>query len=226
MAHHFKVLFHLHDRLDALDFIGPLEMLSHVKNPDGSQVFDYAVASAYEITTTTQRARFVRDIDIATAYASLSTFDIFMVPGGAAPPVLASKAEPLGLIKAFSELPAGKSTRNIVSVCTGSLFLASQGVLNGLTGTTHWGSMDILRSITKEVAAEVSAAATKVVDDRFVVNPVNERGLRVITSGGISCGLDATLWLIEDIVGKAAREWCEKNTQYRYRGDEGLIIRQ
>jgi transcriptional regulator GlxA family with amidase domain len=230
MAIHLKVLFHLHDKLDALDFVGPLEMLSHVKNSDGSQVFSCTIASAFEVTTTNQGARVVRDIDIATAHESLSTFDIFIVPGGSAPPVLSSKVEPLGLIKAFSELPAGKIHRTLLSICTGSLFVASQGVLKGLTATTHWGSMDILRSIVKDLEVKEESAGvsrTTVVEDRFVVNPVNEKkGLRVITSGGISCGLDATLWLIEDIAGKAAREKCEKVTQYKWRGDEGLVVGQ
>jgi transcriptional regulator GlxA family with amidase domain len=223
MALHFKVLFHLHDDLDALDFIGPLEMLSHAKNPDGSQVFVCTVVAANQVTISTQGAKFVRDIDIETAYKTLDSFDMFFVPGGAAPPVLEKGVEPLGLIKAFNELKAGKP-RTMLSVCTGSLFLASQGVLTGLTATTHWRSMDILRSIVQE-KEKAGGKATKVVEDRFVVNPVDrEKGLRVITSGGISCGLDATLWLIEDVVGREAREMCEKITQYRYRGDEGLVV--
>ena len=60
------------------------------------------------------------------------------------------------------------------------------------------------------------------VDERYVVNRVDERGVRVITSGGISCGLDAALWLVEDIAGQTAREHVGHHTQYTWR--KGLVV--
>jgi len=211
-----KVLLHIHPLLDALDFIGPLEIFSHSKNEGGSQAFACTITSAHELTTSDQGVKFARDVDIKSAYSTLSSYDILIIPGGGTEQILEANSEPLGLIRAFAALPARPNDpRVLLSVCTASLFLASQGVLKGLTATTHPIGMDRLRRLCGE--------ATKVVDDRFVVNPVDEeKGLRVITSGGISCGLDATLWLVEHLAGTGARESAQDMTQYSWR--EGLVL--
>lgn len=54
-------------------------------------------------------------------------------------------------------------------------------------------------------------------NERFIVNPVDEKGLRIVTSGGNSCGLDGSLWLVEEVCGKKARENVEGVAQYVYR---------
>lgn len=103
---------------------------------------------------------------------------------------------------AYAALPPKQDgkTRWLLSVCTGSLILAEAGVLGGLSATTHWGYYDKLRriSVRKE---EGGAEAVKVLEERFVVNPRDEKtGLRVITSGGVSCGLDSSLWLVSGFI--------------------------
>lgn len=117
--------------------------------------------------------------------------------------MLEGKTEPLDLIKAFVELPkrVDGRTRYMLSVCTGSLFLAEAGVLDGLSATTHVDFYGKLRKICER------RGRTKVLEERFVVNKVDgEKGLRTVTSGGISSGLDACLWLVEEIAGKESRE--------------------
>jgi hypothetical protein len=50
---------------------------------------------------------------------------------------------------------------------------------------------------------------------RFVVNNVNERtGLRVLTSGGISCGLNTSLWLIRKVTGRESIKRPAKGAQH------------
>ena len=62
-----------------------------------------------------------------------------VIPGGGTPGVFENGSEPLALIRAFVTLPKREDgrVRILLSVCTGSLFLASQGVLKGLTAGTH-----------------------------------------------------------------------------------------
>jgi transcriptional regulator GlxA family with amidase domain len=223
-----KVLLHIHPSLDALDFVGPLEILSHAHFPapsgssQGLKAFQCTITAADALTASTQGVAFSRDIDIPEAHRRLSEFDVMVIPGGGTPGVFENGSEPLALIRAFATLPKREDgrVRVLLSVCTGSLLLASQGVLRGLTAGTHPNFIGKLQEICNQQGT--GAESTKVVDERYVVNRVNERGLRVITSGGISCGLDAALWLVEDVAGQTAREQVGHHTQYAWR--KGLVV--
>lgn len=140
-----------------------------------------------------------RDISFEEAYVRLSEFDVLVIPGGGTPPLLEGKLEPIGLIAAFAALPAKEEgkTRWLLSVCTGSLLLAEAGVLGGLSATTHFQHYEQLRKVSVKKVEEEGHEAVKVLDERFVVNPRSEKnGLRIITSGGVSCGMDSSLWLV------------------------------
>jgi transcriptional regulator GlxA family with amidase domain len=221
-----KVLYHLHPSHDTLDFTAPLEVLSQATftSADGaptSKVFHHTITAGEEYTTTGQNLTLKRDIPLPKAYATLADYDILLIPGGGTPGVLSSKSEPLDLIQAFCSLPkrADGKIRILLSVCTGSLFLAEAGVLDGLVATTHANYYKTLA----ELCGGKGEKGTKVVEERFVVNKTDEgKGLRVITSGGVSCGLDSCLWLIEDVAGRASRERAAFTIQYAWR--EGMIV--
>lgn len=73
--------------------------------------------------------------------------------------------------------------------------------MEGLSATTHFDYYDRLR--------EIAGEKTDVLEERFVVNKVGEgkgTGVRVTTAGGVSCGLDACLWLIEEIAGREIKD--------------------
>ena len=215
----------MHPLLDILDLAGPLEVLFHATwtlTPDSdkpdSRVFHNTITAVSEFTTSTQNLTVKRHISVTEAYAALADYDILIIPGGGSPGVLENKSEPLHLIKAFAALPkrADGKTRYLLSVCTGSLFLAEAGVLDGLSATTHTKFYGALR----EVAG--AKGNTKVLEERFVVNKVDEKGLRVITSGGVSCGMDSCLWLIEELAGRQSRERVAEIVQYAWR--EGVVL--
>ncbi len=88
------------------------------------------------------------------AYKRLSEFDILIVPGGGVEPIIKDKAEPLGLIRAFSDLQKKypEKERTLMSICTGSLLLAQQGILSGLSATTHPDYYAKFEKINGEVA--------------------------------------------------------------------------
>lgn len=217
----FKVLYALHPSLDTLDFTGPLEIFSHAtyqptSDTDNaeSKVFQPTISAVSEFTTSTQKAIFKRHISIIEAHSTLAEYNVLVIPGGGSQPVLDGQTEPIHLIKAFAALPkkADGSTRYLLSVCTGSLFLAEAGVLDGLSGTTHVNYYGQLGKIAAK------KGKTTVLDERFVVNKVDEeKGLRIITSGGVSCGLDASLWLVEHIAGSESKERVMKIVQYAWR---------
>ncbi|MDG4825083.1 DJ-1/PfpI family protein [Asanoa sp. WMMD1127] len=76
------------------------------------------------------------------------------------------------------------------SVCTGSLVLGAAGLLRGLPATTYWA-----------MRAELAGFGARYVQDRFV------EADRIITSAGMSAGIDMALHLAakltDDRVGQA-----------------------
>lgn len=270
-----KVLFTLHPGMDTLDFVGPLEVLSsarHDINDASTKAFQTVFAAANENTVSAQGASFRAHIDFEEAYERLSEFDILIVPGGGVEEIIKSKAEPLGLIRAFSDIQKKdpRKERTIMSVSTGSLLLANQGILSGLTATTHPDFFAKFENICSEVATRDLAPRTDVVEERYVVNNLrfdigdpNENpyirrksdarrpsmgrkgsnawkesntrresnarraslrlgGLRVITAGAVTAGLDASLYLVSIMVSEESSADIVRVMQYNW--SKGIVV--
>jgi len=108
------------------------------------------------------------------AYKQLKDFDVLVVAGGGPiEDIIKSKQEPLGLIRAFADLQEHSSAkeRTILSVDTGSLFLANQGILQGMAATTHPDHYIKLEILAQESAQKELETRTEVVEnERYVVN--------------------------------------------------------
>jgi transcriptional regulator GlxA family with amidase domain len=76
-----------------------------------------------------------------------------------------------------------RTARILASVCTGSLLLAQAGVLDGLEATTHWEDMAALRALRPGIRLREGV--------RWV-----DQGA-VVTSAGISAGIDMSLHLVQ-----------------------------
>ncbi|MGH3586849.1 MAG: DJ-1/PfpI family protein, partial [Pseudonocardia sp.] len=90
-------------------------------------------------------------------------------------------------------------TRFTTSVCTGSLVLAAAGLLDGLTATSHWGAVDLLR--------------------RWGAEPVSQRVVehldrRIITAAGVSSGIDMAIRLVELLVDDVAAQATQVYIEY------------
>ena len=77
-----------------------------------------------------------------------------------------------------------QTTQWTVSVCSGSIILASTGLLDGLKASSHWAVIHLLE--------DYGAIPTL---ERFV-----QEG-KIITSQGVSAGIDMGLYLASQIVG-------------------------
>lgn len=107
--------------------------------------------------------------------------DIILVPGGSVDP---SDTAVVNWIARTSQKSA-----HTMSVCTGAFLLAAGGLLDNLTATTNFPAIEALRR---------QSPTTTVVDKvRFVDNG------RIITSAGLSSGIDAAFHLVSIYIGKA-----------------------
>ncbi|SMR57319.1 unnamed protein product [Zymoseptoria tritici ST99CH_1E4] len=170
-----KVLITLHDNMDTMDAVGPLEVFSwaqhDAKNPD-SKAFRTIFAGPQEHVTTLQGASLRAHITYDEALKRLSEIDVLVIPGGSHEDVVKNKKQPLSLIKAFAELQKKNPNRerSLMSVCTGSLFLAEAGILSGLTATTHPDFITKFEIACSNVAQRDMAERVDVVEERYVVN--------------------------------------------------------
>ena len=111
--------------------------------------------------------------------------DVVIVCGGAGWPAAAADARLLAFLRGLE--PGG-----VASVCTGALILAAAGVLDGRIATTR----------RRALGAEPEAPLDRLGRDgsiRPVVASVVDDG--VVTGGGVSLAIDATLYLLGRIYG-------------------------
>lgn len=80
------------------------------------------------------------------------------------------------------------SAKRIASICTGAFLLAKTGILNGKKVTTHWQHCKTLAELYPEIKVEIA--------------PYFVKDGNVYTSAGISSGMDLSLALIEEDLGR------------------------
>ena len=120
--------------------------------------------------------------------------DVIVVPGGQG---TRSEAENPALLEWLRKAAAGCTW--VTSVCTGSLLLHAAGLARGRRVTTHWGYVAQLR---ERGDVEVLEGVRYVRDGNLV------------TSAGVSAGIDMALWLVGQIHGTAHARLTQKLMEY------------
>ena len=175
------------EHVEVLDFAGPYEVFTAAARVDqrdhapGAPLFNvFTVGSSNSPIRARAGLRMLPDHD----FAHHPPIDLLIIPGGVITQEL-DKAEVLGWI-------ASKACESSItaSVCTGAFLLAKAGLLNGKKATTHWEDIDELRRMLPRVMVQT--------DVRWV-----DEG-SVVTSAGISAGIDMSLHLVERIAGREA----------------------
>lgn len=155
-----KVLVPLFPDFNTFDANGPIEVLAtanRIPSAGGRQFFQITTTAQDELTKSIEGVSLARDVSLAEALERLREWDIMLLPGGVQASIMAMfktwKADPLSLnnqfislLDRYSELEDGL----MLSVCTGSLFLAALGKLNGPTATTHFASLPLLKKLCQE----------------------------------------------------------------------------
>jgi transcriptional regulator GlxA family with amidase domain len=196
-----SVGIYLFDEVEVLDFSGPFEVFStasrvHSKRGrrDASPFNVHLIADAVRPV----RARGGLLVSPPFSIANHPKLDVLLIPGGDVTRELA-RSEVIQWIE--WTYPTVQLT---AAICTGAFLLAKARLLNDRRATTHWEDLDDLRASFPRVT---------VIDDvRWV-----EDG-RLITSAGISAGIDMCLHLVEKLVDPELAVATAKQMDYPWIG--------
>lgn len=184
------------DDVEVLDFCGPFEVFSVAREP-GTTGDENALFRAVTIAEEDRIINCRGGLLVQPHYtiSNHPELDIVVVPGGQGTRRERHNQRLLDWITLQDS-----KIELLTSVCTGSFLLAEAGKLDGLQATTHWGSIDVMRE-------NYPSTDTKT-DVRFV-----DQG-RVITSAGISAGIDMSLHIVERLHGRETAEWTARRMEY------------
>jgi transcriptional regulator GlxA family with amidase domain len=164
----------LFDGAEELDWAGPWEVLAAWAGqwPD-DRVRVFTLAREDRPITCAKGLRVLPD----ETWESAPALDVLVYPGGRGTRTELADEAVLGWIRGIAS-----SEAVVASVCTGSLVLAAAGLLDGRPATTHWGSLELLPTLGKDIEVRP--------EDRFV-----DTG-DIITAAGVSAGIDMALHLV------------------------------
>ena len=174
------------EAVEVLDFAGPFEVFSRTRLTPGAESRRSEIDAPFEVFTvgpTREPVTATGGLKVVPSHALADApkIDVLVVPGGFGTRALLNDAAMIEWIRG-----AASRARLVTSVCTGALLLAKAGLLANRRATTHWGALDLLASIDPTIRVE--------------------RGVRavhdgVVTSAGVSAGIDMALEVVEVLFG-------------------------
>jgi len=184
----------LFDDAEELDFVGPWEVLTSSGMYLASQ--GEPATKAVMIAESAGPVRCNKGMRVVPdhTFEDHPELDVIVVPGG-----MGTRRE-VGNDAMLTWLAAvGSATTWNTSVCTGSLLLVASGLAADRRVATHWGFEDTLAE---------RGDCTVVRDARWV------RDGNVVTSQGVSAGIDMALWLIGEVHSPAHARAVQRYIQY------------
>ena len=188
------------DGVEILDFAGPFEVFSRVRLVAGAEsrrTDDAAPFTVFTVAKSTDAVTATGGLRILPAYPweDAPPIDILVVPGGFGTRPLIDDSATIDWVTRTAA-----SAGHVTSVCTGALLLARAGLLRGRRATTHWAAHDLLASIDPSI---------DVVRDARVVRDT------VITSAGVSAGMDMAFDVVEALHGRAVADETARYIEYQ-----------
>jgi len=189
-----NVGIYIYDAAEVLDFSGPFEVFStasRLSEPkDLFRVFLVAERNA------PVDARGGYSVIPHYAFGEHPAIDLLIVVGG----VHTAELQKPAVIDWITG--AARDADLVASVCTGAFLLAEAGLLAGLDVTTHWEDIDDL---------EAAYAGINVIRSRRWVDSG-----AIVTSGGISAGIDMSLHLVERLGGRELAQSTARQMEYAW----------
>jgi putative intracellular protease/amidase len=178
-----------------IDYTGPFEVFGQAHD-NGKHLFNvYTVAEKADPITTNMGMTVVPKYTFDNAPKP----DVILLPGGGVGPQLENPK----VIRWVQE--RASEAEYVMSVCNGAFYLGKAGLLDGKTATTYYGLIDELRTLAPK--------AKVVTDQRFTDNG------KIITTAGLSSGIDGALHLVERIAGRGRAQEIALNMEYNWQPD-------
>ena len=184
---------YIFDNVEVLDFAGPYEVFTCASRVAGGTPFQVRTIGA---SSAPVRARAGLVLHPEATFADCGRIDVLIVPGGVVSAELA-RPEVVAWIAGMA-----RAAELTASVCTGALLLAAAGLLDGREATTHWEDVAELQSGWPQVRVRT--------DQRWV-----DCG-QVVTSAGISAGIDMSLHLVERLADRSLAERTARQMDYAW----------
>lgn len=190
---------YLFSNVEVLDFAGPYEVFT-----TASRVALRGAPAAlppFRVFTVARRAGAVKaraGLDVLADHAldAHPPIDLLIVPGGVVDDELRERDAAAWIARVAA------STRITASVCTGAFLLAQAGLLDGRRATTHWEDVDALRA---------SFPAVNVAGEKRWIDEGT-----IVTSAGISAGIDMSLHLVERLAGRELARRTARQMDFRW----------
>lgn len=197
-----SVAIYLFSGMEVLDFAGPYEVLTTAARV--AQRLNPGTTGAFRVFTVAEelaavQARAGLTVTPDFALDGHPAVDLLIVPGGVVSGEL-KKPVVTGWIKRTAAM-----AKITASVCTGASLLARAGVLEGKRATTHWEDLDDLQRDFPNI---------QVLKNRRWVDEGS-----VVTSGGISAGIDMSLHLVERLAGRELALATARQMEYVWNED-------
>jgi transcriptional regulator GlxA family with amidase domain len=179
-----QIAFVLYPRFTALDIVGPFQALADLPGVDAV----FVAEQAGPVVDHTGRLALVAE----RTFGEVTQPDVVVVPGGMADADATTDHPVVRWLAAVHP-----TTTWTTSVCTGAIFLALAGLLDGAPATTHWARYGRLRAL-----------GARPTEQRVV------RHGKVITAAGVSAGIDMGLTLAADLAGEEAAKAVQLAIEY------------
>jgi transcriptional regulator GlxA family with amidase domain len=174
-----RVVILAYPGLQTLDVHGPAEVFSTATSVNDGEGYAVEVVAPDPGPVPTSSVALHPDGVIAGCRGPIDTL---LVPGGAGVSAAGEDERLVAWLRA-----AAARSRRVASVCTGAFLLARAGLLDGRRATTHWAWCARLARRHPEVEVEP--------------DPIFVRDGDVITSAGVTAGMDLALALVEEDLG-------------------------
>lgn len=181
-----RVVILLFEGVQIIDFTGPWEVFGQAR---------FAVVTASRDGAPVTTAMGMR-VTPHHSLADAPQADLLVIPGGDVEATYRDEA-----ILAWVRRQA-EAAEHVLTVCNGAFILARTGLLDGLTATTFYRLLDELERFAPKVQV--------VRDRRFVDNG------RIVTTAGLSSGIDGSLHLVEKILGRGRAQQVALHLEYQW----------